>query len=82
MCHAVGASSGKWGRMAPGLVVQNTGFNRRFPKFKCQADKVLGLEQLVSELQASSKDWWCTGDSSFVMVIFDGDIGNDYPLVN
>ena len=32
------------------LVVENTGFNRRCPKFR-KADKVLGLEQLVSELQ-------------------------------
>jgi hypothetical protein len=30
--------------------VENTGFNRRCRKFH-QADKVLGLEQLVSELQ-------------------------------
>ena len=32
------------------MVVENTGFNRRCPKFR-KADKVLGLEQLVSELQ-------------------------------
>ena len=32
------------------MVVEKTGFNRRCPQFH-QADKVLGLEQLVSELQ-------------------------------